>query len=88
MSIKLSQPKAYGRILPLANSQREPIRPRPVQLSAVVVPEIKDRPNCRKCPTQACKTGRCDWPEEDAKAVNVVARERALPPSLPHLERS
>jgi len=59
----LSQPQAYGRILPLATSRGQPIRPQPVQPSTIVVPEIEDRPNCRECRTQTCRTGRCDWPE-------------------------
>jgi hypothetical protein len=64
MTIKMFPPKAYGEILPLADSQEQPIRPRPAWLSTIVAPEIKDRPNCNECQTHACRTGRCDWNDE------------------------
>jgi len=64
MTIKLCQPQAYGEILPLADSQGNPIRPRPAWLSTIVVPEIPNRPNCNECQTRACRTGKCDWSNE------------------------
>lgn len=64
MTIKLSQPQAYGEILPLADSQGRPIRPRPAWFSTIVVPEIEDRPDCSQCQTHACRTGKCDWNNE------------------------